>query len=233
MLAKNDGFYTISGVRFRNKADLMKAIQRILYAYPLGGTLRGPDAQLLHGLIAEHECAVEKIGAGIASIRVDAVTGYPNARGFWISRIDGSSTDVSFRKIIHPQTHRTAVTNALRDAVSKQSMEFFLTFWTRYDGFTDCPVTGEMMTPDDSDVDHTPPDTFVALVRQFLEDECLSIESVRLTSSSDNQIGRSLADELLVERWQAFHLSNARLRVVSTYANQKVIPSLVRTGSYD
>src|SRR5262249_7140475 len=82
-----------------------------------------------------------------------------------------------------------------------------------------CPMTCSPITKAQSHVDHEPPATFDALVRGWLEEAGLAIESIEISGFEDGQIERGFVDPAVERSWVEYHRARAKLRVVSIRAN--------------
>lgn len=80
-----------------------------------------------------------------------------------------------------------------------------------------CPITGERLIRESCAVDHVPPDTFDVLLFRFCADE--SIDPTCVAVGSDHGVIAVLLDQELLRRWQAYHLTNAKLRILSRTGN--------------
>jgi len=79
-----------------------------------------------------------------------------------------------------------------------------------------------MMTRSVSYIDHTEPDTFLALADRFNDEEWIHEANPPVTEGNDLTCGRQLEDKGLEERWRYFHKMNAKLRVISKEAHREV-----------
>lgn len=190
-----------------------------MHTYPLGARLVHDDDALMRGVFEMHPWAPLKIGAGIAWIDVRS-TMYGD-RGFYIVRVDGSSTDIGYKKSLSSNSaslNWKMVSSAFREAVRDQ------VFAVRQLAFADsltltCPVLGIEFDENSSAVDHIAPDTFDNILRRFGEQAGLVWETA-ITGSQDNKYVRDIVDEGVRDHWYRYHLEHARLRVISARANQ-------------
>jgi len=108
------------------------------------------------------------------------------------------------------------ILGALNRAVEEQ-------IWTFRDselakGPQTCPYTGEAVTKDNYHVDHPDP-TFFELQAKWFEKTGLTPAGIKISDGSKNEIGRQMTDREQKKSWQAFHLGNARLRLLSPLGN--------------
>lgn len=98
-------------------------------SYDIGETIDDPEHhQLLLELNDRHKDGAEKAGVGISHFYVDKTEAgdYPvraDARGIWIERIDGSTTDWSYLTAIRKPSKQANFKDALRVAVNDLRMQ--------------------------------------------------------------------------------------------------------------
>jgi Protein of unknown function (DUF3223) len=214
------------GIReYPSKKAALAAIQEVLYRYePRERVERPDDQEFLIDLIQNHPDPVSKIGAGIGrfEVRLNWKT-----HGFWIIRVDGSETDFSFMKCLHPPTQQQVVRVALRHAVMDQVILFREVQLRR--GPVVCPITGDLVDGTTGHVDHSDP-TFFDLADAFVAERG-GYEAIQVSDSVDGAIGRYLADSQVEATWQAYHRANANLRLVSVKANLSLLRRRLPDGS--
>jgi hypothetical protein len=177
------------------------------------------------GLLQNHPDAEQKIGTGVDCIFVKRNPFY-GTRGFYIRRNDGTETDFSFRECISPSSHVQKVRLAFRVAVEPLTMRFKSDFFDANGGKAFCEFTGEEITFLGSHTDHVPPLTFKVLLDQFVKEQGILIEDVRLKKTVDNSIRNELEDEHLISVWIKWHATHAKLRVISKKANLEIVPKI-------
>ena len=84
-----------------------------------------------------------------------------------------------------------------------------------------CPVTGERITRELSDIHHIP--DFVDLVDSWLMVNGLTAEDIEIVPSKEYQKPDRFQDEWLEENWREFHRINATLVAVHPRANRSVL----------
>jgi hypothetical protein len=77
-----------------------------------------------------------------------------------------------------------------------------------------CPETGVVLREDNCETDHAETD-FVVLLESFLAAEKLTLDQIQLVASVKHPSRRDLSDRELAARWRAFHMTYAKLEVVS------------------
>ena len=210
--------YIVGGKSFRTKDDLEAYIKNILHG-ALIGRLASDDEAFIADLLTNHPSAEVKIGTGVQSIRVGKTA--LGGRGFFVTRTDGTEVDFSYKQCVRPFTHATKVKFAFRKAIVDQVIAVKqAVFPDRYTTIP-CPVTGEPITYADAHVDHKPPDTFAALLQAYLSERGWTHEDIPLVDPP-NGIGKVLPDDIAFD-WAFWHSQHARLRVISAYANVRLV----------
>ncbi len=218
--------YIVGGEAFRTKKAVTERVQGILYAYELGQSLNPDDFFFIYDLLSNHKNADEKIGCGVASITVEQNPTFRTKRNFWVIRKDGSKTDFSFLKCITPVTPMKQFRSACRNAVVNQIQQFKIVHFRKYaneQGLVKCPITEQWVNREMAHVDHIHPQTFDNLVRTFIEERNIDINSIEYKKLTDGMIGRDLADENLVSDWAEYHRQNAQLQIISRTANLSIV----------
>lgn len=217
--------YTFGGLIFSSKDKVRKYIGNLRNKYSFNQVLDADDFLFVCDVLKQHPRAKSKIGAGVASIRV--IPGLYGSWAFQLVRVDGSTTDFSYRKCLTPLSIDRQVKEAARWEVQSQMSAFFYT-WQRNTpaGERVCPFTGEKLSKTNQHVDHTPPATFDALLSEFLEDNGLRMKDV-VIDRGDNRMRQQFKDRDLAVSWQEFHAQRARFRVISRWANLSIVPRQV------
>jgi hypothetical protein len=210
--------YVVGGEPFASKDALKQRAQEILR----GGIreIEGQDAVFLRELFERHPSTVEKIGVGIARIRVARMLPFGTI-GFEIARLDGTRVDISYKECLTPskpsfwfsQSCRTAVVDQIQ-AVKQQAFADMVEVV--------CPVTGDPITWESCQVHHEAPWEFAAIVAAFIIERGIDPAAVEYVGG-DNVTKSSFAAAALTQDFADFHCARARLRVVSARANQSIL----------
>ena len=203
---------------FASKDKIADRVRGIVKITPTRAAIVGCDLVFILGLLSRHPQAARKIGAGVAKIVVEDNPFYAS-KGLRLYRIDGTETDFSWRECIWPTPHRMKVLSAMRVLIEPQTRRVkFEFFRNRPSAF--CLVSGVVITPDNSHVDHISPDTFDALVAEFWKLKNINPDEVELSDElADNKYQDTLKDKTLAAEWLAFHAERAKLRVISASVN--------------
>ncbi|HLE05409.1 MAG TPA: DCL family protein [Anaerolineales bacterium] len=198
---------------FQTKQAAQQAVRAVLWRYQPGDIVQNDDAAFLLDLLRLHPHAQQKLGAGVHSFQVEA---QGRSRGFWLTRLDGSRTDFSYRACLAPPTREAQALAGLRWAVRPQVETFRESAFEKTATLT-CPVSGETLAPGNSHVDHDPP--FRNLVDAFLQDIGRELGSLLVLPTLDGETITELVEPDVIEAWQRFHAWHASLRIVSAKAN--------------
>lgn len=219
----NQNYCFVTGeVNLVNKTQTKNKIRDILYKYPYDMELNTEDAEFMTDIIKMHPKADYKIGSGIECFVIRQNYKYPTTRNFWIIRTDGSETDFSYLECISPNTKLAKFKNACRDVVKEYVIDF------KCNNLTEdsvCPITGELLK-DNVHVDHEPPNTFDVIVNNFIKENNIDVNKVKLESYNDGESGDVFSDAILAAYFYAYHEDNAKLRLVSVKANLSVIKKM-------
>lgn len=201
------------------KVSLEERVRSIIAIYPNNEPLNDLDFQFLLTLLENHPDAKKKIGTGITSICLKQNPQFRSTRTFFLTRIDGTSTDFSWVKCLRTPTHRSKVLSALRQLIYPQVLSFKQKFFdTNPDSL--CEIRNTPLTFYNSHVDHQPPMTFDFLVQEFLKKLSLTFDQIKIKDEGlDNIFERRLDSDELARTWIEFHEIHAVLRVISAEAN--------------
>jgi Protein of unknown function (DUF3223) len=213
-------FFT-SNKFFPTKAAAIEHFREMLHRYNIGDRISDTDAAELAALLERHPTYEQKRGVGIACFTI--ISAPHNCRAFYITHVDGTSTDFSYRKCIesHP-TAREQLHKALRREVGPDIALARLKFFQKNankEGCVPCALTGALIDIGGAHADHAPPFTFFALAEAFLRARKVDPAKDLLSPPADNQIGRTLCDRALAHDWRVFHHQLANLRIVAADEN--------------
>jgi uncharacterized protein DUF3223 len=200
---------------FATQKEAREFIRAILSTSTWGEPLVGETLEFVLSLLDRHPRASEKIGSGIKHVTVDKDGS--GDRCFHIQRIDGEKYHFSYQKALAGKDNiRSMVLGALNRAVDEQIWAFRDSELAK--GPQTCPYTREAITKDNYHVDHPDP-TFFELQTKWFEETGLTPADIKISDGSENEIGRQMTDLEQKESWRAFHLANARLRLLSPLGN--------------
>jgi hypothetical protein len=206
---------------FATKADAIAYYQQMLHRYDIGAWVNEADTAQLRALLDRHPTREQKVGAGVAGFSVTAAP--YNNRGFLLRRVDGTTTDFSYRKCIDaPPTARDRLHDTLRHEVADDILRARYQYLVAHGdtaGQVSCALTGAMITLAQSHADHAPPFTFHVLATTIVLARKLVASEALLTPPADNQLGRLLCDRELAADWISYHHQLAHLRIVAADEN--------------
>lgn len=204
----------IGAFAFPTKKAAECEIRRILHENPLDTPLSGGDAELIESLLGVHPDAAAKIGAGVERIEVRRID--YGSRGFWVTRVDGTQCDFSYRTALNGVgNHKAEVRRAMRQAIRSQVDEFRRVAFTDGQGSITCPLTGQAMALGPwAHVDHI---VDFAVIADVFAEQIGGYDQVPIGKSSEHP-GSALTEPCL-SLWRQFHQSVAQLRVVHASAN--------------
>src|SRR6266849_745967 len=218
--------YIINGEFFKTKDAIHERVRSILYAYSTGVQVDGEDSALLLELLHNHPNAIEKIGCGVEAFEIRQESSI--SRCFYLLRSDGSTVNFSYDKLLSPPTRLAAFKDVCRGLIHRQIFRFkFMHFreHAREDSRVQCPITHKWVMSEETDVDHAPPNTFAKLVTDFIDQNEIDVENAKFQVAG-KAIDKTFTDTALAENWVKYHDTRADLRVISSFANQVILPRL-------
>lgn len=208
---------TISGQVFSSRAALERQTKELRNRQKIGVPLSEEDFRFVVAVFATlYPGWSEKAPAPVVSATV--VT-HEGSRVFRMRLASGETIEPSLRKAFEPalaSPSKKAIA-ALRAAAQEDCcIPYRNAYFAReeVDGMAPCELTGTWCTPADTDVDHIAPDTFAAILGDFVALEGIRLEDVPLHPREDGR-GSTLAPSPLRDRWLTYHRSRAKLRVIA------------------
>ena len=205
---------TVHTQTFNSLKEAKEYVRTLVARTHINTPLVSDDLDFMLELFKLHPEYEQKKGVGIRAVSIIHPSLYPNNKCFYITREDGSGTDISWLMCIKGRNVKKDILSAFRYAIAYQIQDFrtqqLLT--TRH-----CPYTGVVLDRLNSCVDHEHPVTFAKLVKDFMGDSDLM--DVEITLPSDNQLITELTNFEFKNDWREYHLKNAKLRLISTIAN--------------
>ena len=221
---------TLAGQSFNSPAALTNHLKRLKNTHPLRQPFNGDDDSLLREWITFHPDAKSKIGAGIKHFVVDTHSDYGKPeRCIFIHHLNGAVVDVSYKEpsnaLVQLYKRGSLSRNpydlirdykaALRRSVAEQVNLVKHTVFRDQFAIT-CPLSGELITFTEAEVDHSYPMTFDAIAWHWSLIWDINPQDVEL-----NDLGTSfeLIDQSLADSFAGFHLESANLQVISKAVN--------------
>lgn len=200
------------------KSKLKAQAKAILNDNPLGFIFEQntADYNFLLRIFQGHPEYHIKVGSGISNIYIAKGLEY-STRCFFITRIDGSTSDISYIRSIDGATTKIsdikcACRSAIKDVIARRrdKVQF---------GVSICPISGEVLTNENTHIDHynLP---FDEVCNEWLKSQNIEFVHSCLNDSTIDHVQEiSFASRNLKESFVAFHNANTRLRAVTKQAN--------------
>ena len=220
-------------VSFAKKKDAHAYFAQIIERYKhLDEPLTGEELDAFLELFKRHPDYTEKSLGGVSEVYVRAMSG---SYGFAVVTKTGRVSEVSYKKCIlgRSRPHSQGVKQALRTAVYTDINRARVVLAQDVDFIFECPVTGDLCTIDEAEVDHEKI-AFAKIVDIWARDRGHDLETLEMRPFQENTPGR-LADDAIAEDFAKFHACVAHLRLVSKTGNMRaakdigdITPTLVK-----
>jgi hypothetical protein len=190
--------------------------------------LDSEEGAILQFLVQRHPYADSLIGCGI---RHFTARGRRHQRKhFELCRTDCSSVAFSWRECLDSKPVDADISSgtsskqqqqgrmllkddyskALQNAVAEQTIWFKIR-----NSYSVCPLSGDYLRLDNSDVDHVAPHTFAALVEGWLQQDGICLADVQVKSGT-------ITNRQQMGSWCSYHSEHAVLRLVSRRAHREL-----------
>jgi hypothetical protein len=211
--------YTYGGVTFKTKKKVLEYVRKEIFNHYKSHKLISQEHfAFMQDLLRNHPRGDELIGVGLKHMWIQQNNPYP-ARGFWFGRIDGTKGHFSFRNcVMPPPTVREKFRRALRLIVRPATHQYKVMYFQDSPTMM-CEVTGKEINWYNSDVDHTPPNTFQKIFDDFINEHKIDLDAVQY-KSGPKIVGHQLCNTDVRDRWFTFHNDRAKLRVLSVEGNR-------------
>lgn len=163
-----------------------------------------------------------KIGVGIKRFerRLNKGDGW-SSPGFWVVRVDNTSTDFSYPKAVsgRPKNDAEEFSVACHNAVSRDLIGMKQKQFDHFadtDGLIECDITGNLIAYSEAQLSHAHP-PFGNIVKEFreLKGWLGSVPVGTLTASADAQISTHFTDDTVAQEFLNLHHDRAVLRIIS------------------
>ncbi|WP_105975920.1 DCL family protein [Streptomyces geranii] len=204
--------------RFATKGAARAAVQEVLHGYPVGTVLSGEVFDLLRDLLDMHPDAEDKIGVGVADIRI-APSPHPKYKkypAFEVVRTDESTIDFSYRDCIDHPSLRSQVHNVMRVEVEDKTTAYFESRLAEETFVSD--ESGRPLQLNDTAVSYFRGPSFAQIADGFAATEG-GWEVIELTPSTQQGLGQ-FADRDQAGRWRAHWEDRAILGLLTTSENR-------------
>jgi len=201
------------------KKEKINKCREILHKYPFGVKILNPDEiEFLLSIFEGHTEWDSKRGVGVDYITTE-LTKF-NQKCFYLHRVDGSKTDISFTHSITNRSDLHNVKCACRYAIKETIIDFRLRNVVY--GETKCPITGEVLTKENTHIDHFNL-TFDELFNEWIKNKPFDYLVDRINETTDDNMETYFTDSFLSELFLIHHNNNTNLRAVSKKANLSIL----------
>lgn len=198
-----------------NKKEKKQKCKDILYS---NKEISKEDKFFLINVFTNHREWDLKKGVGVKHIYVDNAKHQKsyNQKCFYIVRNDGTVTDISYNKSIHPPSKLTDISTACRYAV-KEEIENFKKQNIIF-GISKCAITNTILKYDQTHIDHYDLD-FKDLVKNWLKEKDISEIFKSINTTKDLTFETFFTKQELNNSFIEFHNNNTNLRAVTANSN--------------
>lgn len=196
------------------KKEKIEKCQYILYSY-VGEVAYDEDVEFLYSIFEQHSEWEQKKGCGVDFFYVGK-SQYNNLC-FFIKRLDGTSTDISFTSAITKPSKRSKVIKACRTAIETE-IEKFRKENVVY-GETKCALSGHILIPQNTHIDHYDL-SFKELFDKWIGAwDIDNLHDNYVCETKDNECKTYFIDQRVIDDFVRFHNGNTHLRAVTKDAN--------------
>lgn len=222
---KSKVFARVGGIDFATQRELAQHAQAMLRRHADGEIANTADAFFLLQLLARHEIAAEKIGAGVFSFqkRINLYLGTNPTPGWCAIRVDGSEVLFSIYDCLRDSPRTIAekrlawIKISCRTAVSAMMADIKAAAFSSGKPVS-CPATGTLLCWIDASVDHAGDWTFSRIVDEWLHSIRDWFWTIEIAPGAGNT-SYMFADIKLAEHFISFHNERAQLRIVHRQYN--------------
>ena len=172
----------------------------------------------LMNLFSSHSEWDIKRGCGIKSITVKK--DFYGNKYFYLNRVDGTGTDISFVHCISERKPIAIIKQACRYAI-RNEIDSYKRKNVQY-GVTTCPITGEVLTQDNTHIDHYDL-TFQQMFDRWIAGRSIDELFKKINKTDDNSLLTYFTCDLLINEFIEFHNNHCKLRAVSRIANLSLL----------
>ena len=199
----------VNGQKFPTKKAITEAVRAIVNAPPLNTCLQPYDEAFIGAVLKHHPEWAEKSAGGVAAIEVRMNVGAHFAnRGLWLVKQGGGAVDISWVVAINAETPdpMVFVRDAARHAITNQ----IAYARTRCTGT--CAICGGSVQGQSIDINHRWPQTFEALLADWLNGREVPTKDV-----GTHSVFARAQDSV---DWEEYHRLFAHLEVTHSTCNR-------------
>ena len=202
--------------RYGTKGAARDAVRKVLQGSPVGVELDGEEFDLVRDLLDMHSEAAEKIGTGVAVIRIAAPMPGTKYQRFELVRTDGSPMDFSYLSCLQTPSLRSQVHNVMRFEVKDRTSDYFES--RKAAGTFTSDLSGVPLQHNDTAVSYFQGPSFAEIADEFAAAEG-GWEAIELTTSTDPGPGQ-FVDRDQAGRWRAHWQERAVLGLLTQPENR-------------
>lgn len=215
----------IGSLDFGSKSEALAHFKEMLGRYHNNQEIGADDSEHLHALLARHPEAVDKIGCGVRRFHKRITS--KGTSCFWLERENGDVTDFSYISCVNVKGNSLyqEFAEACRETVQPELDQAKKRHFEQYgnqQGRAPCDITGQMIAPYESHLDHKKPMTFQVIVRTFVKAHRIEIKPDMLSIPADAQFATTFVDLELARRFREYHHEVADLRIIRADANLRL-----------
>ena len=207
----------LHSISFKSKSEALTYFKKMLNCYHEEEELNSNDDEILFELLQSHPEMKIKIGVGVNRFYRAKSSIHPTSC-FHLERIDGSTTDFSYKVCIdgNSPTLVKQFYDACRYSVSDRLIQEKEKLFEESGGTMVCQKTGCQISIHDSEYRHTTP-RFRDIVKEFISEFNIVISPKQISHGADMQYVVKFADSELEELFKKFHTKQSNL--VSRHAS--------------
>lgn len=203
----------VNDATFNGYKDLKKYLQTMLFSYNIDQQLSENDLTFIITLMHQTEHGQKKLGTGIAKITVEKGERSKN-RGFVLYRTNGTKDDCSYIKLIpctenrQKRNHEEQIFKVLRTLVHKPAK-----------------IRGNER--------HHAGIGFREIVRNFLAENGLTIDMIKLKDSDTLLGAKSIEEEWIKDNFIRYHNEHAKLIEITPEEHLKIHQEMIKESVHD
>lgn len=210
--------YSIGGIQFATKRAILDHAKMIKNRYTPDTPIDNEkDIEFLTDLLNHHYDAQTRLDPN-DPIFVVSMNAYRTGLEFRIIRQNCTHANFAPDKCIINIDPINRIFEACRSAIVDQISVFKTTEFGKGAPIA-CPYYHDILTPDTCHVDHKYPKTFAALVRQWMQVNNFTLDTIEIGGAGPADAAKFLANPIQLASWQDYHTRKAELRIVSPRAN--------------
>lgn len=212
---------TLNNVEFNSKTKAQEYAKTVLNKYTCNDKLAQDDFEFMISYFKHFHFEWErKNGVGIEYLFIRKSEWDNNE--FWIQRIDGSITDISYiLKKVQKADYKYWIELAFKDAINEDLLAFKSSQFENNEVVI-CPITKEELTKEEAEVDYEEK-TFKSIIADFLTSKELKVTADFFKENQEKANVPDVVDSTILSEFRTFHNENSKLILVSKNANRSLV----------